>query len=155
MRQMENIRNNVVLMALQEILKLLAAASTFRILGQLNRPHRRLHSVEQMQLARLRIAKAREHADGLHSGEAAHYAAHCAQYALRGAIVAIIGVMRIAHETAIARRIILPSGKRADLAVKLADSGADKRDSCGEAQVIHNQARREIVAAINERVHAV
>ena len=102
------------------------------ILGQIDRPHGGFKSIEYMQLASHILAKARNDPDRLHRGEASHHAAHRAQHANLAAIIAIIGIMRITDETAIARRIFPPASEGTDLPVKLAYGGADKRDLRGQ-----------------------
>ena len=105
-----------------------------------------------MQLARRVIAKAGEQADCLHCCKAAHQAAHRAEYTLCGAVVAIIRIMRVANEAAVAGAVGVIAGEGADLAVELADSSADQRDFCGEAEVIDDQPRSEIIAAVDHYV---
>lgn len=107
-----------------------------------------------MQLALLWLSKARQRAYRLHRREAAHKPAHRAQNALCGAIVAIIGVVGIADETAIAWRVCLPSGECANLSVKLPNRGADQGYFGRKAQVTDDQARGEIVAAIDHNIDA-
>ena len=107
-----------------------------------------------MQSALLGLSKTRQRSDGLRRSKCAHYAAHCPQNALRGAIIAVIRVMRIADKATIARRVGLPSGKGANLAMKLANSGADQRHFGGKAKVVDDQARGEIIAAVDDDINA-
>ncbi len=71
-----------------------------------------------------------------------------------GAIVAIIGVVGITDEAAIAWRVCLPSGECANLSVKLPNRGAHQRHFGRKAQVIDDQARHKIVAAIDHQIDA-
>ena len=107
-----------------------------------------------MQSALLRLSKARQRAYRLHRPKAAHKPAHRAQNALCGAIVAIIGIVGITNEAAIAWRVCLPSCECANLSVKLPNRGADQWHFGRKAQVIDDQARCEIVAAINYNIDA-
>ena len=102
-----------------------------------------------MQFARRIIAEAGKKADCLHGGEAAHQAAHRAKYALCCAVVAIIWVMRVTDETAVAGAIRMPPGKGAYLAVKLTDGGADQWYPRGDTKVVDDQASRKIIAAVD------
>ena len=108
-----------------------------------------------MQLTLLRLSKACQRTNGLHRGKGSHQAAHRAKHALRGTVVAIIGVMRVADEASITRRIILPSGECTNLPVKLANRGADQRHFRGKAQIVDDQTRGEIIAAVDDDIDAL
>lgn len=108
-----------------------------------------------MELSCLGFAKSSDHADCLHRGEAAHQADHRAEDADFGAAIAVIGIMSVPYKTAVAGLAFLPAAKCADLAVELADSRRNQRHSHGDAQVIHNQPRRKIVAPVDHDINAV
>jgi hypothetical protein len=63
--------------------------------------------------------------------------------------------MRVPDETAVAGLVSLPPAKRADLAVKLADSRRNQRHLRGDAQVIDDQPRRKIIASVDHNINAV
>ena len=107
-----------------------------------------------MQFADLGLSKTGERADGLCSRKCPHYAAHRTQNALRGAIIAIIGVMRIAYKATVARRVGLPSGKGANLAMKLANRGADQGHFGGKAEVVDEKPSGEIIATVDNDIDA-
>ena len=107
-----------------------------------------------MQLARRIIAKSCEEADRFHRGKASHQPAHRTQYALSCAIIAVIGVMRVANEAAVAGAVSVIAGEGSNLAVKLADRGADERHACGEAEIVYQQPCAEIIAAVDNNVDA-
>ena len=106
-----------------------------------------------MQLARRVFAEAGEQTDCLHRGKAAHQAAHRAEYALCRAVVAIIGVVRVADEAAIAGAVGMPAGEGTDLAVELTDGGTNQRDLSRKAEVVHDQACGKIIAAVDNDVN--
>ena len=108
-----------------------------------------------MQLALLRLSKACQRTNGLHRGKGSHQATHRAKHALRGTVVAIIGVMRIADKATIARCIIQPSGECTNLSMKLANRGANQRHLRGKAQLVDDQARGEIIAAVDHDIDAL
>ena len=91
----------------------------------------------------------------LHRGKAAHQPTHRAEHALRGAVIAVFRIMRIADEAAIAGGILAPAHEGSNLAVELADRGADQGDAlCLKAKVVYDQARGEIVAAVDDNIYA-
>lgn len=107
-----------------------------------------------MELARLRLTKAGEHADGFHRGKASHEATHRAENALGRAIIAVIGVVCVADKAAITGRIRHPAREGTDLAVELANCGAYQRDFGGKAKVIDGKTRREIITAVDNHIDA-
>jgi len=103
----------------------------------------------------LGFAKSSDHADRLHRGEAAHQADHRAEDADFGAAITVIGIMRVTNEAAVAGPIRLPPVKRTNLAVELADSRRNERHSRGDAQLIHDQPCRKIIAPVDHDINAV
>ena len=101
------------------------------------------------------FAKSSDYADCLHRGEAAHQANHRAEDTDFGAAIAVIGVMRVANEAAVAGLIGLPSTKRTDLAVELANRRRNERHARGDAQVIDDQPRRKIIASVDHDINTV
>ena len=101
------------------------------------------------------FTKASEDPDRLHRGEAAHQADHRAENADFGAAITVFGIMRVAYKAAVAGLVFLPSPKCADLAVKLADCRRNQRHPRRNAQVIHDQPRRKIIAPVNHNINAV
>ena len=100
------------------------------------------------------FAKSRDHADCLHRGEAAHQADHRAEDTDFGAAIAVISIMSVTNETAVAGLGVLPPAKRADLAVELADSRRNERHPRGDAQVVHDQPCRKIIAPVEYDINA-
>ena len=100
------------------------------------------------------FAKSRDHADCLHRGEAAHQADHRAEDTDFGAAITVISIMSITNKAAVAGLVGLPPTKCADLPVELADSRRDERHSRGDAQVIHNQPSRKIIAPVDHHINA-
>ena len=82
-----------------------------------------------MQLALCALAKTGQIPYRLHRRKAAHQAAHRAEDALGCAIIAIIGVMRVADKAAIAGSVGQPSSEGSDLTVELANGRADQRNA--------------------------
>src|SRR5688572_17516489 len=107
-----------------------------------------------MELAGGVLAEADELADRLHRRPAAGDADHRAEHAKLRAAVAILGVERVADEAAVAGSVWLPAAERADLGLELADRGRDQREMRARAMVGHDQAGREIVAAVEHQVDA-
>ena len=101
------------------------------------------------------FAKSRDHADGLHRGEAAHQANHRAEDADFGAAITVVGIMRVANEATVAGLGFLPPVKRADLAVKLANRRRNERHPRSNAQVIDDQPCRKIIAPVDHDINAV
>ncbi len=101
------------------------------------------------------FAKSRDYADRLHRGEAAYQADHRPEDADFGAAIAIVSVMRVANEAAVARLACLPPAKRTNLAVELANRRRHKRHLRRDAQLIDDQPRRKIVASIDHDINAV
>ena len=129
-----------------------ATTRTRRIFRQSDRPHRRFQPIENMQLARRVVAEAGEQPYRLHRGEAAHQAAQRAEYALRRAVIAIIGVVRVADEAAVAGAVGMPAGEGTDLAVELTNCCTDQRDLSRKAEVVHDKACGKIIAAVDNDV---
>ncbi len=101
------------------------------------------------------FAKSSDHADCLHRGEAAHQADHRAENADFGAAITVVGIMRVANEAAVAGLVRLPPTKRADLAVELANRRRNERHARCDAQVIHDQPCRKIIAPVNHDINTV
>ena len=131
------------------------ATAACRVFRQFDAPHGWRHAVKDVQLAFLVLTKAREDTDRFHRSEAADKAAHRPQYALRGAVVAIVGVMGITDEAAVTGRVVLPSCEGANLAMKLPNGGADEGGLCRQAKVVDDQAGGKIVAAVDDDIDAV
>ncbi len=101
------------------------------------------------------FAKSSDHADCLHCGEAAHQANHRAEDADFGAAIAVVSIMRITNETAVAGLGFLPPAKRTNLAVELANRCRNERHPRSDAQVIDDQPCRKIIAPVNHDINAV
>ncbi len=83
-------------------------------------------------------------------GEAADGRGQRAEHAQLRAIVAILGVERIADEAAIAG----PGAEQPDLPLELHRGRRDQRNAERDAGVADRQPRREIVAAVDDQVVA-
>ena len=109
-----------------------AASRAGCILGNVEGAHAGFHTVKNVQLAELRVAKSadrvEQNAHRLHRAECSDPAGHCTQHAVFGAGVAILSVERIAHEAAITRLIWQVPRKGTDLTLKATYRCAEERN---------------------------
>lgn len=123
-----------------------------RILGQIDAAHRGRQAVKKLEFSGGVLAETGDHADRFHRRETAHQPDHRAEHANFAAIVAIIGVERVADEAAVAGLVRFPAAEGAELPLELPDRRRNQRYMVFHRKVRDQQAGLVIVAAVDDRV---